>query len=394
MNITKKIALFSLDNISNTGDELLGVTTEWLIKRSASWNIIKAQFTPLKDKTLIGKIKSVLLKPYLSVIYRTGIYRNGKSLDFYYRSVYNSYFKKIIADADAVMLSVGMLKFATQESSYFFDMITRECQRKDIPVMMSAMSIAKPDRNDWRYHQLVRAINRECVKSITARDGNDGLVLLRDFYIKNSNIRTDYVGDPALCIPDVYQVNKDLRGGVIGINLVRKDIYADYGEQTFTPTQLLNLYKGIIEELNKRGYEWELFCNGMPEDYAVGVELLQTLGLPANKLRRAPHTGKDLVNNISKYKAVFGARLHACITSVSLGVPVAGLLWDKKLHYFSKTMGIRHLFSEGTDLKAAIIVDKLEAAMKYDLDIINRDRYKQRTANSIRDFLKCIDSKK
>ena len=213
MNITKKIALFSLDNISNTGDELLGVTTEWLIKRSASWNIIKAQFTPLKDKTLIGKIKSVLLKPYLSLIYRTGIDRNGKSLDFYYRSVYNSYFKKIIADADAVMLSVGMLKFATQEFSYFFDMITRECQRKDIPVMMSAMSIAKPDRNDWRYHQLVRAINRECVKSITTRDGNDGLVPLRDFYIKNSNIRTDYVGDPALWIPDAYQVNKDLRGG-------------------------------------------------------------------------------------------------------------------------------------------------------------------------------------
>ena len=123
-------------------------------------------------------------------------------------------------------------------------------------------------------------------------------------------------------------------GGVIGINLVRKDIHADYGEQTFTPTQLLNLYKGIIEELNKREYEWELFCNGMPEDYAVGVELLQTLGLPANKLRRAPHTGIDLVNNRSKYKAVFGARLHACITSVSLGVPVAGLLWDKKLHFF------------------------------------------------------------
>ena len=59
----------------------------------------------------------------------------------------------MIADTDAVILSVGMLKFATQEFSYFFDMITGECQRKCIPVMMSAMSIAKPDRNDWRYHQ-------------------------------------------------------------------------------------------------------------------------------------------------------------------------------------------------------------------------------------------------
>ncbi|MGM9779784.1 MAG: polysaccharide pyruvyl transferase family protein [Prevotella sp.] len=150
---------------------------------------------------------------------------------------------------------------------------------------------------------------------------------------------------------------------------------------------MLNLYKGIIEELEKRGYEWELFCNGMPEDYALGVKLLQTLDLPPNKLRRAPKTGDELVHDISKYKAVFGARLHACITSVSLGVPVVGLLWDKKLHYFSKTMGIRQFFSEGEDLRPAIIVDKLEAAMRYDFDINNRDRYKQRTAKFIKNFI-------
>ena len=385
----KKIVLFSLENISNTGDEILGATTEWLINRSTSGDIIRAQLTPsIKDTTIAGRIKHVLLKPYLSFIYRTGIYRNGKSLDFYFKSVFNGYFKKMIANADMVILPVGMLKFATQDQSYFFDMITRECQRKGIPVMMSAMSIAKPDKSDWRYHQLVRAVNRECVKVITTRDGKDGLTLLRECYVKNPNIVTDYVGDPALWIPEVYRIAKEFSlGGVIGVNLIRKSIYADYGEQEFSQTQLLNLYKGIIGELEKRGYEWELFCNGMPEDYAVGVELLQTLNLPANKLRRAPKTGVELVHDISNYKAVFGARLHACITSVSLGVPVAGLLWDKKLHCFSKTMGIRQFFSEGEDLQPAIIVDKLEAAMKYNFDINNMDRYKQRTAKFIKNFI-------
>ena len=226
----------------------------------------------IKDTTIAGRIKHVLLKPYLSFIYRTGIYRNGKSLDFYFKSVFNGYFKKMIANADMVILPVGMLKFATQDLSYFFDMITRECQRKGIPVMMSAMSIAKPDKSDWRYHQLVRAVNRECVKVITTRDGKDGLTLLRECYVKNPNIVTDYVGDPALWIPEVYRIAKEFSlGGVIGVNLIRKSIYADYGEQEFSQTQLLNLYKGIIGELEKREYEWELFCNGMPEDYAVGV---------------------------------------------------------------------------------------------------------------------------
>lgn len=206
----KKIVLFSLENISNTGDEILGATTEWLINKSTSGDIIRAQLTPsIKDTTIAGRIKHVLLKPYLSFIYRTGIYRNGKSLDFYFKSVFNGYFKKMIANADMVILPVGMLKFATQDLSYFFDMITRECQRKGIPVMMSAMSIAKPDKSDWRYHQLVRAVNRECVKVITTRDGKDGLTLLRECYVKNPNIVTDYVGDPALWIPEVYRIAKE-----------------------------------------------------------------------------------------------------------------------------------------------------------------------------------------
>lgn len=84
---------------------------------------------------------------------------------------------------------------------------------------------------------------------------------------------------------------------------------------------------------------------------------------------------------------MFVARLHACIISVALDVPVAGLLWDNKLLYFSRTMGIEPFFSSERDLKPDLIIDKLERAMQHHLDTQNRDMYKQRFRTYIDKFL-------
>lgn len=90
---------------------------------------------------------------------------------------------------------------------------------------------------------------------------------------------------------------------------------------------------------------------------------------------------------ISGFKAIFGARLHACITAVSLGIPVSGLLWDDKLEFFSRTMKIRQYFSEVKELDSCMVVDKIESAIKHDLDIDNIDYYKQKTLMSIKKFV-------
>lgn len=307
-----------------------------------------------------------------------------------YKIKLKSYYNKIIKKADKIVLPIGMLKFSSQNFSYVFDLITKIAEKYNKPILMSAMSIANPDENDLRYIQLKNAINRSSVWGITTRDGVDGLERLRKYYLTNEKIFSDYVGDPALWIPEVYGFDKTMKTHerkIIGVNLIRKGIYASYKEEVFSEEQLLSFYKELVKELEKRNYQWEFFCNGMNEDYQVGKEILSTLGLPLTKLAPIPSNADEYVNIVNKYNAVLGARLHSCITSVSLDIPVSGLLWDNKLHYFSKTMGIRHLFSTVKELKANLVVDKIESAISNRIDIENRDHYKNKTLSSIKKFI-------
>ena len=107
-----------------------------------------------------------------------------------------------------------------------------------------------------------------------------------------------------------------------------------------------------------------------------------------------PTSAKELVSMISGFKAVFGARLHACITAFSLDVPVVGLLWDNKLRYFSETMGIEEFFCELSELDGKIIVDKIERAMSFRYDDENRQYYKRKTEESLKNFISSIATRR
>lgn len=42
---------------------------------------------------------------------------------------------------------------------------------------MSAMSVEKPNDKDYRFKQVVRAVNYPCVEEITTRDGKKDLIV-------------------------------------------------------------------------------------------------------------------------------------------------------------------------------------------------------------------------
>lgn len=133
------------------------------------------------------------------------------------------YYLQTVKNADYVIYAVGALKYSTQNFSYSFNLINRIANKHKIPVLMSAMSIEKPNPNDWRYRQLISAVNLPCVRMITTRDGIHGLERLNQYYIKRQNIVTDYVGDPALWAPECYQIDKNKDSNVIGIGLIRTE---------------------------------------------------------------------------------------------------------------------------------------------------------------------------
>ena len=386
-----KILLFSLESINNAGDEILRVTTEYLINMVCKDSDIHLmQLTPRwKDIRGINRIlwivgtilrKSSKLIPLANLSFKV---RN-----IAYVIAYKRLFKKEISNVEKVILPIGMLKYSTQNFSYVFYMITSLCGKYGRPVLMSGMSPERGNTDDWRYLQLVKAVNALSVTMITTRDGQDGVRIIKNEYLKR-DIPCDYVGDPALWVPETYR-NKYSRAEsvtpLVGINIIRKDIFDDYNK-SLSDKDLVGIYRDLITELDKRGWKWKLFCNGMKRDWKVIQELKSMLNISKDKICKVPRTGDEFVWMITQFDVVFGARLHSCITSVSLGIPVVGFIWDDKLKFFSETMKISQFFFCPSDMTAQKIVAKMDEALSYNFDFENRDKYKLKTKESIRMFM-------
>ena len=306
-----------------------------------------------------------------------------------YRVRLTRFFTNEFSGLDGIVTAVGALKFSTQDFSFIFKILTEVATSLDIPVFFSAASIEKPNNGDWRYHQLVEALNMPCVKIITTRDGIDGVSRLSSGYVLNPDIVIDYVGDPALLIPDVYKIplHFDNRDNLVGIGLVRRNIYKDYGTDSIDEEMI---YISLIRELDKRGIDWVMFCNGMKADYAMGKHILSKLNLPSDKLLPRPLSAESYIDMIQHFDVIFCARFHACLTAYALGIPIVGLLWDDKLRFFAKIMGVEALFCEASQLDGVSISDKIIEAIDYDYDKSNLELYKHKTIDSIRMFCKSI----
>lgn len=386
-----KILLFSLESINNAGDEILRVTTEYLINDVSKDSVIALmQLTPRwKDISGLSRIYWIVgtslrkiskLIPFSNLSYRV---RN-----IAYVISYKRLFKSKISKVEKVILPIGMLKYSTQNFSYVFHLIISLCDSFRIPVLMSAMSPEKDNCKDWRFRQLVSAVNLPSVKMITTRDGQKGVDIIKSAYLSR-DIYCDYVGDPALWIPEVYNVSHEKEytsSPLIGINVVRKGIFSDYNK-SYSDEELQNIYIELIQLIESKGWRWKLFCNGMKRDWYVVQQLASVLNVSQEKIADLPRNGKELVKIISQFDIIFGARLHACLTSVSLGIPVIGFIWDDKLKYFSETMGISHFFFQPQDMTADKIISRMEEALEYNFDYENRDKYKQKTKESIKTFL-------
>ena len=87
-----------------------------------------------------------------------------------------------------------------------------------------------------------------------------------------------------------------------------------------------------MQGVEERGWDWVLFSNGMAADQKFGTMLLRALGCSdRTKILPTANNSVDFLEQIRSFKLVFGARLHACITSYALDVPVVGLIWSEKL---------------------------------------------------------------
>ncbi len=297
------------------------------------------------------------------------------------------------------MYAVGMLKFSTQNFSSFFYILNKIANKYNIPVMINAVSIERGDVFDWRFRKLASSLHFKNVRVITIRDGEREALILKKDYISEFNIenriRIGLVGDPALWVREVYQYydkprKKRLKeGGILGICVIRLDIYNDY-EGGVSRENLFDFYKRLLISLDSKGIEWELFCNGLREDYEVGVKLLNDLGYD-NKYVSFNVNPNDYIKIVNRYSVVCGSRLHSCIVSYALDVPCVGLVWDNKLRSFFNKIKFSEFSVESSQLNEELVIKKILLAEQSRYDEILKTKLMNDTYNFISAFFDDLD---
>ena len=395
----KKIAVVGWDSsLNNMGDKILIDTVRYLIDMIEDCSTYRVDWIPGPEHKENNKIKAFLRKVLNKVSrgcikifgWREGIAGNISYLirKCYFRIYLQNYYRDALKKADAVVVAGGgALKYETQEHSFLTEVLLEIAKEKSIPVMLNAIGIEQYNKNDIRCNKLIKNLNSATVQSVTTRDDFENL---RDHFVVNKDIIIAKVGDPALWIPECFDIKKYNNGEVIGINLIREGIFGDYKQKNFTIDDEYELYRDIIIALTNKGYKWKLFCNGIKQDYQFGINLINRYGLPHDCLEPISQNTKEFVKLIASYKGIIGGRMHASITAYSLDVPVVAFVWGIKLKHFSVAAKISHLFAEGNEINGEKLVGLLEEAMNQENDKANRKILKEATLSYIKKFCESL----
>lgn len=394
----KKVAVIGLYAIKNAGDNILCEATQYLIKqKNPEVQIVEVDVNPrIKSYKGLELIPFWISKVLIRVSGSIFKYENSSRFRYYYEYFMwwlkiNHKFKTQLKDVDAIVFAGGgFLKFRTQGLNYYVEQIMKIARKNNIPVMMNGVGIEGYSETDIRCQRLKKAINQDCFKVITTRDDID---TLKNNYIVNPNIKIAHVGDPALWVPECYNMKRNENpSNVVGINVIRGRVYQAYGN-TLSEFELLNFYKKLVQGVEERGWDWVLFSNGMAADQKFGAMLLRALGCSdRRKILPTANNSVEFLEQIRSFKLVFGARLHACITSYALDVPVVGLIWSEKLRIFADVIGKKHSFFEENELNIDNILDAMEREMNSNYDKTIRDDLRTRTKNYLEMFMDMLDN--
>ena len=258
---------------------------------------------------------------------------------------------------DAVIFGGGIFKAKTEKFWLYIPEILHEAQKCNVPVFFSAIGTEEYYPDDERSVQLKEALNLSCVKGISCRD--DIETLTKD-YIDNPDIEVSPVCDPAVWCRETYAEalkNEPSKKEVIGLGVVRYDLFADYGNPSITKEYQLAFWKETVQLLEEKGLPWTLFTNGATGDEAFANEVLAYIGHGTKE--KAPADAADLVRMISSFRGVIAGRMHSNIVAFALNIPSVGFIWNRKLVFWGKKTGHPERFLPVEKLTAENAVDTL-----------------------------------
>lgn len=396
--MSKKFGLVGLYSIKNMGDPLICETTRHILdEKNNDLDVVEVDAVPRKRGSYKGldSIKytvSVFLiryiYPKLFKVFKTTSFRYHAER-FAWRLRLSSYYERILSDLDAVIFTGGgFLKFKNQGLNYYVEHIVEICERKKISVMFCGVGIEGFDLKDTRCLKLKKSLASHCIKSVTTRDF---IEILRNDYLKGISVHSAQVGDPAFWIPECYGIQKSINEEpIIGINVIRGNIYRDYGND-LSFDELKDIYKNLILALDKKGAKWVLFSNGMKADQVFGRQILSELGMSVKgNLLPVPKSPRALVEMVSNFDIIFGARMHACISAYAIDIPVVGLIWNEKTTRLTELTKQRDMYFEEGEIDLDVIVSKLMKSREFAYDADARSELKNSTRRELNHFINLV----
>ena len=359
----KRILLLTNRDSDNTGDQVMEI---------CDIALISAVMTNLGLESEDYEISSRGAAAFTKVFFHTG------------DASYLNKARETLKETDLVIYGGAPLFNYTYQKFYertalFIDI----CQELNVPVIISAVGIEYFDETNPKCLRIKNAINQPVVKMVTTRDDYESLKKMKE----REDLLIAPVADPAVFSKEVFcdfiaeSEDAFVEGSAkeknaaqkkrIGLFVLRAHGFKDNGYD-FDYKKAVELWKGVTNAFEKKGYEVSLLTSGHFGDEAFLDRMIRNHGLDKKKCIFNINTPEDVVEAVSNFDGVVSCRLNPSIISYSLGVPTVGLEWNMKVRGFYESIGYENRVIAAKDLSVDVVVDALEKAMeegvKEDLD--------------------------
>ena len=298
------------------------------------------------------------------------------------RPRHEKYFREKFEGAAAVMIAGGgLLEYLYNEYQEMLNLIREVAEDMGIPVIYNAIGcVGACNLNDFRCTIMKKALDADCVKYVSARDSVETV----QQYV-GDKFQVKHVADAAVWAKEAYGITVPENRTKIGIGLIRGNSLLGY-QVAFGEEDWITLYSNILSELEKRGYEYELFCNGFADDYEMGKKILSRLGKDMSLLVDRPTDPKVLLNTIAQYKALITCRMHSCIAAYSMGIPAIVMSWNDKVDKFMRFIGYPERAVRVKRFRADFIVNLMEMAIEEGFEPEQYSRIRASAVESVDGF--------
>lgn len=275
------------------------------------------------------------------------------------------YYSMILKEASCVIFAGGGIIECSTNHDYYhhIDLITMLAEKVQIPVYFNAVGMVIDYHHMFGWSIMRRALNRRCIRSISCRDGQDWI----NHHIFSGKAKAYPMPCCAVYSADAYEAVKNPESNMIGIGVIRGNVFTSYGKQ-FTEVEMLELYKKIVEIILMKGWRCCIFTNGYSGDIKFARKLCHELGREDIIVKDCPESSQELVATISQFRGMITARLHSCIVAYSLQIPTIAISWTDKVKDFMTLAGEKDCAIDLSSLNAEEVVSRFEKIMMRSYD--------------------------